>query len=102
MESLVDSVSLGTVSGAEEALVADATGLSVALGVESLEKSLTTLSKMVLIPGEGTELYRGVGVIVLFGLVGTAVVTLTFLPALTMMALFFRRPRKQPHLRTLR
>jgi multidrug efflux pump subunit AcrB len=47
--------------------------------------TLTTvcgLAPLVFIPGEGTELYRGVGVIVLFGLVGTAIVTLTFLPAL--------------------
>lgn len=52
--------------------------------------TLTTvcgLAPLVLIPGEGTELYRGVGVIVLCGLVGTAVVALTFLPALTMFVL---------------
>jgi len=52
--------------------------------------TLTTvcgLAPLVFIPGEGTELYRGVGVIVLFGLLGTAVVTLTFLPALTMFVL---------------
>ncbi|MEW8050947.1 MAG: efflux RND transporter permease subunit, partial [Candidatus Thiodiazotropha sp.] len=59
--------------------------------------TLTTvcgLAPLVLIPGEGTELYRGVGVIVLCGLVGTAIVTLTFLPALIMAALFFRRSPK--------
>ncbi|HRP98428.1 MAG TPA: efflux RND transporter permease subunit [Rhodocyclaceae bacterium] len=47
--------------------------------------TLTTLcgiAPLVLIPGEGTELYRGVGAIVLFGLLGAAIVTLTFLPAL--------------------
>jgi multidrug efflux pump subunit AcrB len=56
--------------------------------------TLTTvcgLAPLVLIPGEGTELYRGLGVIVLFGLIGSAVVTLTFLPALIMAALSFRR-----------
>lgn len=56
--------------------------------------TLTTvcgLAPLVLIPGEGTELYRGLGVIVLFGLVGTAIVTLTFLPALVMAALSFSR-----------
>ncbi|MCU7893502.1 MAG: efflux RND transporter permease subunit [Candidatus Thiodiazotropha sp. (ex Ustalcina ferruginea)] len=61
--------------------------------------TLTTvcgLAPLVLIPGEGTELYRGVGVIVLCGLVGTAIVTLTFLPALTMVPLFFRRSPKPP------
>jgi multidrug efflux pump subunit AcrB len=52
--------------------------------------TLTTLgglAPLVLLPGEGTELYRGVGVIVLFGLLGTALVTLTFLPALTVTVL---------------
>lgn len=47
--------------------------------------TLTTvfgLAPLVFLPGEGTELYRGVGVIVMFGLLGTALVTLTFLPAL--------------------
>ncbi len=45
------------------------------------------LAPLVFIPGEGTELYRGVGAIVLFGLAGAAVVTLTFLPAVTVMVL---------------
>ncbi len=45
------------------------------------------LAPLVLIPGEGTELYRGVGAIVLFGLLGTAIVTVTFLPALTALVL---------------
>ena len=48
--------------------------------------TLTTvfgLAPLVLLPGEGTELYRGVGVIVMFGIVGSAIVTLTFLPAMT-------------------
>ena len=60
--------------------------------------TLTTvcgLAPLVLLPGEGTELYRGVGVIVLFGLLGTAFVTLTFLPALTVMILGWREPRRQ-------
>ena len=39
------------------------------------------LVPLVFIPGEGTELYRGVGAILLFGLAGAAIVTLTFLPA---------------------
>jgi multidrug efflux pump subunit AcrB len=40
------------------------------------------LAPLVFLAGSGTELYRGVGAIVLFGLACTAVVTLTFLPAL--------------------
>ncbi|GGY60171.1 efflux RND transporter permease subunit [Marinobacter zhanjiangensis] len=56
--------------------------------------TLTTicgLSPLVFLPGEGTELYRGVGAIVLFGLMGAATVTVTFLPALTVFVLGFRR-----------
>ena len=44
--------------------------------------TLMGLAPLVFIPGAGTELYRGVGVIVLFGLAFSACVTLTFLPAL--------------------
>ncbi|MGD7652780.1 MAG: efflux RND transporter permease subunit [Verrucomicrobiales bacterium] len=40
------------------------------------------LAPLVFIPGAGTELYRGVGAIVLFGLMFSTLVTLTFLPAL--------------------
>lgn len=52
--------------------------------------TLCGLSPLVFLPGEGTELYRGVGAIVLFGLLGTAIVTLTFLPALTILVLSWR------------
>ncbi len=45
------------------------------------------LSPLVFIPGAGTELYRGVGAIVLFGLLFSTVVALTFLPALLTMVL---------------
>lgn len=58
--------------------------------------TLTTvcgLAPLVFIPGEGTELYRGVGVIVMFGLLGTAFVALTFLPALTVIVLKLARPQ---------
>ena len=40
------------------------------------------LAPLVLVPGDGTELYRGVGIIVLCGIVFSTVLTLTFLPAL--------------------
>ncbi|MFO7992530.1 MAG: efflux RND transporter permease subunit, partial [Marinobacter sp.] len=58
--------------------------------------TLTTicgLSPLVFLPGEGTELYRGVGAIVLFGLAGAATVTVTFLPALTVFVLGWRDKR---------
>lgn len=45
------------------------------------------LAPLVFIPGAGTELYRGVGAIVLFGILASAIVTLTFLPALTSIVL---------------
>jgi multidrug efflux pump subunit AcrB len=57
--------------------------------------TLTTvfgLAPLVFLAGEGTELYRGVGVIVMFGLLGTAMVSLTFLPALTLLILKISRP----------
>jgi multidrug efflux pump subunit AcrB len=44
--------------------------------------TLMGLAPLVLLPGAGTELYRGLGAIVLFGLAFTALITLTFLPAL--------------------
>ena len=57
--------------------------------------TLTTvfgLAPLVFLAGEGTELYRGVGVIVMFGLLGTAIVSLTFLPALTVLVLKISKP----------
>ncbi len=58
--------------------------------------SITTicgLSPLVFIPGAGTELYRGLGAIVLFGVAGATIVTLTFLPALTVLVLRIRERR---------
>ncbi len=45
------------------------------------------LSPLVLNPGAGTELYRGLGAIVLFGLLFSSIVTITFMPALLTMVL---------------
>lgn len=60
--------------------------------------TLTTicgLSPLVFIPGAGTELYRGVGAIVLFGILGAAIVSVTMLPALTISALEWSASRKR-------
>ena len=60
--------------------------------------TLTTVSglaPLVFLPGAGAELYRGVGAIVLFGVLGTAIVALTFLPALSVMVLGWRRPGRE-------
>ena len=48
----------------------------------STATTLFGLAPLVLIPGEGTELYRGVGVIVLSGILVSTLLSLTFLPAL--------------------
>ncbi|MDH3932997.1 MAG: efflux RND transporter permease subunit, partial [Chromatiales bacterium] len=53
------------------------------------------LSPLVFVPGAGTELYRGVGAIVLFGILGAAVVSLTMLPALTVAVLEWRQSRPE-------
>lgn len=48
----------------------------------SVLTTLFGLSPLVFVPGAGTELYRGLGAVVLFGLLFATAVTLTFLPAL--------------------
>ncbi|TDG15444.1 efflux RND transporter permease subunit [Seongchinamella unica] len=55
--------------------------------------TLCGLAPLVLIPGAGTELYRGVGAIVMFGIMGAMLVTLTMLPALTVMVLEYQSRR---------
>ena len=45
------------------------------------------LPLLVFLPGAGTELYRGVGPIVLFRELGAAILALTMLPALTVIVL---------------
>jgi multidrug efflux pump subunit AcrB len=50
------------------------------------------LSPLVLLPGAGAELYRGLGAIVLFGLLFSSLVTLTVLPVL--LTLFFHAAEK--------
>ena len=55
--------------------------------------TLAGLSPLVFLPGAGTELYRGVGAIVLFGILGAAVVSLTMLPALAVIVLKWAETR---------
>jgi multidrug efflux pump subunit AcrB len=56
------------------------------------------LAPLVLIPGAGTELYRGVGAIVMFGIIGAMLVTLTMLPALTVSVLQWQQQRRATRL----
>jgi multidrug efflux pump subunit AcrB len=58
--------------------------------------TLCGLSPLVFIPGEGTELYRGVGAIVLFGLIFSTLVTLTFLPSLLIIVFGWIERSDQP------
>ena len=48
----------------------------------SMITTVIGLSPLVFFPGSGTELYRGLGAIVLFGLLFSSLVTLTFIPSL--------------------
>jgi multidrug efflux pump subunit AcrB len=68
----------------------------------SMVTTVAGLSPLVFNPGAGTELYRGLGAIVLFGLLFSTLVTLTFMPA--MLALVLRivkrrepQPEAEPH-----
>ena len=72
--------------------VRDAVALRFRPIVMSTLTTICGLSPLVFMPGAGTELYRGVGAIVLFGILGAAVVSLTMLPALTVAALEWRTP----------
>ena len=67
--------------------VRDAVSLRIRPIAMSTLTTICGLAPLVFIPGAGTELYRGVGAIVLFGILGAAVVSLTMLPALTVAVL---------------
>lgn len=48
------------------------------------------LAPLVFLPGAGSELYRGLGIVVLGGIIGAMLVTLTMLPSLTVLVLQWR------------
>ncbi|MES1932939.1 cation/multidrug efflux pump [Salinisphaera shabanensis T35B1] len=53
------------------------------------------LAPLVFLPGAGTELYRGLGAIVMFGLLFTMATTVTFLPAMLTGVLQFSERRRE-------
>jgi len=55
--------------------------------------TLFGLLPLVLVPGAGSELYRGIGIVVLTGLLCSTVISLTFLPAV--LTLLLRQPKQQ-------
>lgn len=80
--------------------VVDAVTNAVHIRLRPIMMSMVTtvagLSPLVFNPGAGTELYRGLGAIVLFGLLFSTLVTLTFIPAMLALVLRFvatRAPR---------
>ena len=68
----------------------------------SMTTTVFGIAPLVFIPGAGTELYRGVGAIVLFGLLFATLVTIVFLPPLlvllleTLARIRRRAPRRSP------
>ena len=56
----------------------------------SMVTTIAGLSPLVFNPGAGTELYRGLGAIVLFGLLFSTIITLTFMPSLLSLVLQLR------------
>jgi len=81
---IVDRTLVRLREGAADAVeaVTDAVATRIRPIMMSMITTLFGLAPLVFIPGEGTELYRGVGVVVLAGLLFATLVTLTFLPAL--------------------
>lgn len=76
--------------------VKEAVQQAVAKRLRPILMSMTTtifgLAPLVLIPGEGTELYRGVGIIVLSGILVSTLLSLTFLPALLVAVIKDEKP----------
>jgi multidrug efflux pump subunit AcrB len=83
--------------------IMDAVTEAVRVRIRPIMMSMVTtvagLSPLVFNPGAGTELYRGLGAIVLFGLLFSTLVTLTFMPA--MLALTLRFVRRAPRERAV-
>jgi multidrug efflux pump subunit AcrB len=77
--------------------VRDAVSTRIRPIMMSMITTLFGLAPLVFIPGEGTELYRGVGVVVLTGLLFATLITLTFLPALLVSVLAAARPARERH-----
>ena len=90
---LVDQAlnNLREVGMSAEQAVADAVEARLRPILMSTITTIFGLAPLVLIPGAGTELYRGVGAIVLFGLLFATLVTLVFLPALLVEVFKWRR-----------
>ncbi len=83
---------------AATAAVLDAVRTRVRPIMMSLITTLFGLAPLVFIPGAGTELYRGVGAVVLFGLLIATTLSLTFLPVLLVVISSLRNRFRQQRL----
>lgn len=72
--------------------VLDAVSTRVRPIMMSMITTVIGLSPLVFFPGSGTELYRGLGAIVMFGLLISSLVTLTLIPSILLLILERRRP----------
>ncbi len=61
--------------------------------IMSSATTILGLSPLVFMPGEGTELYRGIGIIVLFGILFSTLITVVFVPLL--LSFIFQRKMNQ-------
>ena len=84
--------------------ISDSVRIATLARIRPILMSTTTtvfgIAPLVIFPGAGTELYRGVGAIVLFGLLFSTFVTLVFLPSflvlcLKLVKLLFHRKKKR-------
>jgi multidrug efflux pump subunit AcrB len=82
--------------------VAEATRVRLRPVVMSTVTTLCGLSPLVFLPGAGTELYRGLGAIVLCGLLVSSMVTLVVLPALLRVVFEWSRARRGEEAATIR
>ncbi len=76
--------------GVEEAVV-EAVRSRIRPITMSMVTTVFGLAPLVFFPGSGTELYRGLGAIVLFGLLFSTIITLTFVPSVLSLVLQWRR-----------
>lgn len=102
VEKTMQSIRAGV---ADAEAILDATRSRLRPVMMSTITTVVGLSPLVFLPGPGTELYRGLGAVVLFGLLSSALTTLLFLPALLGLVLRLRDvlntaglgfPRRQP------
>ncbi len=90
----LNNVRYGNMVGIEA--VADSVRTRIRPIFMSMTTSVFGLMPLVLATGQGSEIYRGLGSVILGGLALSTVLTLFVIPALLVMFIGFERPRAQP------